>query len=58
VPLLGGGNAAISHKRVNHAEKTLGAMTSLDGNSGTSIQMMQEKTQQWVNLVRNGHLHR
>ncbi len=48
----------ISHKKVSHAEKTLGAMTSPDGNSMVSIAMMQEKAQKWINAVRNGHLHR
>ncbi len=58
VPLPGGGNAVISHKQVNHAEKTLITMTSPDSNSTASIQMMQEKAQQWrINSVRNGHLH-
>ncbi len=50
VPLLGGSNARISHKPVNHAEKTLGAMTSLDGNSCAAVCMMQEKAQQWIML--------
>ncbi len=58
VPLMGGGKAAISHKSVNHAEKTLGAMKSPDGNSAPSIQMIQEKAQQWINSLRNDHLHR
>jgi hypothetical protein len=57
VPLTGGSNAMISHKPVNHAEKTLVAMTSLDGNSCAAICMMQEKAQQWINAIRNGHLH-
>ena len=33
-------------------------MTFSDGNSTTSIAMMQEKAQKWINAVRNGHLHR
>ena len=33
-------------------------MTSPDGNSAASIRMMHEKAQQWINSVRNGHLHR
>jgi hypothetical protein len=57
-PLLGGQNVPISHKNVTHAEKTLGAMTSPDGNSEANILMMQKKAQQWINAVRNGHLHR
>jgi hypothetical protein len=57
VPLPGGSEAAIGHKSVDHAEKTLGAMTSPDGNSGASLQMIQEKAQQWINTVRNSHLH-
>jgi hypothetical protein len=32
-------------------------MTSPDGNSLAAIVMMQQKAQQWINLVRNGHLH-
>jgi hypothetical protein len=43
---------------VQHAKKTLGAMTSPDGNSRAAIMMMQDKAQQWVNDVRNGKLHR
>ncbi len=57
VPLPGSGNALIDHKPVEHAEKTLGAMTSPDGNSAAAISMMQEKAQQWIDAVRNGHLH-
>jgi hypothetical protein len=41
-----------------HAEKTLGAMTSPNGDSCAVIMMMQDKAQQWVNDVRNGKLHR
>ncbi len=58
VPLPRGKAAAIEHKNTDHAEKTLGAMTSPDGDSARSIQMMQEKAQAWINAVRNGHLHR
>jgi hypothetical protein len=58
VPLPGGGSAGIGHKAVQHAEKTLGAMTSPDDNSRAAIMMMQDKAQQWVNDVRNGKLHR
>ncbi len=43
---------------VTHAKKTLGAMTSPDGNSHAGIMMMQDKAQRWVNNVRNGKLHR
>ncbi len=58
VPLPGGNNAPIDHKPIKHAEKTLGAMTSPNGNSASAICMMQEKAQQWINAVRNGKLHR
>ena len=54
VPLPNGSSTPISHKKVLHAEKTLGAMTSPDGNCTASIVMMQEKAQQWVNVVRQG----
>ncbi len=47
----------ISHKKVSHAKKTLGAMTSPDGNSTASISMMQEKVQGWISAVRSGHMH-
>jgi hypothetical protein len=57
-PLPGGASAAIGHRPVTHSEKTLGAMTSPDGNSSAAIVMMQQKAQQWIDLVRNGHLHR
>ncbi len=57
LPLPGGRKAAISHKSITHAEKTLGAMTSPDGDSIASICMMQDKAQQWINDVRGGHLH-
>jgi hypothetical protein len=57
VPLPNGSSTPISHKKVSHAEKTLGAMTSPDGNCTASIVMMQEKAQQWVNAVRQGQLH-
>jgi hypothetical protein len=58
VPLPGGNTTPINHKPVEHAEKTLGALTSSDGNSAATIGMMQEKAQQWINAVRNGKLHR
>jgi hypothetical protein len=58
VPLPGGGRASINHKPVEHAEKILGAMMLPDGNSDSAIEMMQEKVQQWINAVMNGHLHR
>ncbi len=58
VPLPSSSKAAISHKSIGHAKKTLGAMTSLDGNSSASICMMQDKAQQWINDVCHGHLHR
>jgi hypothetical protein len=58
IPLPGGNTAPIDHKPVEHAEKTLGAMTLPDGNSAAAIGMMQEKAQQWINAVRNGKLHR
>ncbi len=32
-------------------------MTLPDGNSNASIQLMQEKAQNWINSVRNRHLH-
>ncbi len=55
-PLPGSNVVAISHKSAKNSEKTLGAMTSPDGNSATSIKMIQEKAQQWINAVWNGHL--
>ncbi len=57
VPLPGSGKAAISHKSVTHAEKTLGAMMSPDGDSIASIRMMQDKAQQSIKDVHGGHLH-
>jgi hypothetical protein len=68
VPLPRGGSAAPAHHPVSHAEKTLGALTSVDGSSaGAILKMqekaqcailkMQEKAQQWVIAARNGHLH-
>ena len=57
VPLLGESSAAIVHRPVTHAEKTLFTITSPDGNNSGAIQQMQEKTKQWVDMVRNGHLH-
>jgi hypothetical protein len=57
VPLPGGGAAPMDHKSVNHAKKTLGSMTSPDGDSSAGIRMIQEKAQSWINVVRNGHLH-
>ncbi len=57
VPLPDEGKAGFGYKVVSHAKKTLGAMTSLDGESRAVIVMIQEKSQQWVNNVQNGHLH-
>lgn len=45
VPLPGGGSAGIRHKLVQHAKKTLGAITSPDGNSHATVMMMQDKAQ-------------
>jgi hypothetical protein len=47
----------MDHKSVNHAKKTLGSMTSPDGDSLAGIRMIQEKAQSWINAVQNGHLH-
>ncbi len=58
IPLPQNERAPIAHNPITHAEKTLGAMSSPDGSSRALIKMMQEKAQQWVNDVRNGHLHR
>ncbi len=58
VPLPRGEEAPIAHRQVGHAEKTLGAMTSPDGNSKASFQLMQEKAQTWIDAVRSRHLHR
>ena len=57
MPLPGGGRARVGHKLVLHAEKTLGAMTSPDGNSRAAIMMMQDKVQQWLTDVQNGKFH-
>ena len=57
MPLSGRGQARIGHKAVSHAEKTLGAMTSLNRDSRAAIKLIQDKAQQWVNDVQNGHLH-
>ena len=57
VLLPGGMEAPIAHKKVDHAEKTLGAMTSPDGKGAASIAMMQEKAQEGINAVRGKHLH-
>jgi hypothetical protein len=32
-------------------------MTSPDGNSSASLQLIQDKAQQWINAVRKGHLY-
>ncbi len=47
----------MGHRPVTHSEKTLGPMTSPNGNSSGSLRMMQDKAQQWIDLVCNGHLH-
>jgi hypothetical protein len=58
VPLPGGREVLIDHKSVDHAKKTLGAMTSPNGDSSASLSLIKEKAQNWINEVRNGHLHR
>jgi hypothetical protein len=58
VPLPGGKEEPIDHKSVDHAKKTLGAMTSPNGDSSASLALIKEKAQTWINSVRNGHLHR
>ncbi len=57
VPLPGAVKAGIGHRPVTHLEKTLGAMTSPNSDSSGSLSMMQNKAQQWIDLVQNGHLH-
>ncbi len=57
VPLPGGAKAGIGHRPVTHSEKTLGAVTSPNSDSSGSLSMMQNKAQQWIDLVWNGHLH-
>ncbi len=57
VPLPGGAKAGIGHRPVTHLEKMLGVMTSPNGDSSGSLSMMQNKAQQWIDLVWNGHLH-
>ncbi len=57
VSLLRGAKAGVGHRPVMHSEKILGAMTSPNGDSSGSLSMMQNKAQQWIDLVRNGHLH-
>ncbi len=56
VPLPGGGSAAIANHPVSHAKTMLGAFTSPDGDSASAIRQMQEKAQQWVDVVKNSHL--
>ncbi len=51
VPLLGGKDAPMDHKSVNHAEKTLGTMMLPDGDNLASTRMIQEKAQIWINAV-------
>jgi len=58
VPLPNEPPAEIKHHPVSHSEKTLGAMTSPDGNSKASIALMQEKAQSWVNDIKVGNLTR
>jgi hypothetical protein len=57
VPLPRSAKVGIGHRPVTHLEKTLGAMTSPNSDSSGSLRMMQNKAQQWIDLVRNGHLH-
>jgi hypothetical protein len=45
VPLPGRREAPIDHKSVDHAEKTLGATTSPNGDSHASLSLMKEKAQ-------------
>jgi hypothetical protein len=49
VPLPNNSLAAIKHNPVSHSEKTLEAMTSVDGSSKASIKYMQAKAKEWVN---------
>jgi hypothetical protein len=46
VPFPEGSSAATVHCPITHAEKTLGAVTSLDGISSGAVQQMQEEAQQ------------
>jgi hypothetical protein len=54
VPLPGGKEEPIDHKSVDHAEKTIGAMTSPNGDSSASLALIKETAQTWINAVRNG----
>ncbi len=57
VPLPGGSSTTIAHRPVTHAEKTLGAMTSPNGNCLAAIQMMHEKARHWIDSIKNGQLY-
>ena len=54
----GGREALIDHKSVDHVKKTLGAMTSPNRDSSASLSLINKKAVNWINTVRNGHIHR
>ncbi len=58
VPLPDGTMAPISHLVVNNAQKTLGVVTCLSGNSAGGFCQMKKKALQWFNSLTAGCLHR
>ncbi len=57
VPMPDGTLAPIMHRAVDDAQKTLGVVTCLSGNSKGSLQQMKEKTQKWLDSLTAGRLH-
>jgi hypothetical protein len=49
--------APITHLAVDNAQKTLGVVTCLSGNSGSSLRQMKEKAQKWLDSLTAGRLH-
>ncbi len=58
VPMPDGTMAPIKHRAVDDAQKMLGVVTCLSGNSMGSLQQMREKTQKWLDSLTSGRLPR
>jgi hypothetical protein len=50
--------APTMHRAVDDAQKKMGVVTCLSGNSKGSLHQMNRKTQKWLDSLTAGHLHR
>jgi hypothetical protein len=57
LPMPDGTMVPITHLAVDNAQKTLGVVTCLSGNSAGSLRQMKEKAQKWLDSLIAGCLY-